>query len=105
MLIDEAVFPIEFEWEGELAPPSGVFAKGDGLPRVSLGRPAWWSDTKVLGEKWMPPASGQRYGLVRFVFSVRPEERQAFARPSSSSICTPGARGRARCSSTCCPQP
>ena len=54
--------------------------RGDGLPRVSLGRPAWWSDQKLLGEAWTPPAGGQRYGLARFAFSVRLEGRQAARR-------------------------
>jgi len=69
MLIDEARFPVEFEWEGELAPPSGVYVtKGDGLPRVSLGRPAWWSDQKVLGEAWAPPAAvSARAGALRLL--------------------------------------
>ena len=78
MLIDEARFQVEFEWEGELAPPSGVYVtRGDGLPRVSLGRPAWWSDQKVLGEQWTSPAGGHRHGLARFAFSLRPGERQS----------------------------
>ena len=29
-------FPVEFEWEGALEPPSGVFTRRAGLPRVSL---------------------------------------------------------------------
>lgn len=79
MHIDETSFPIEFEWEGELAPPAGVYiTRGGGdLPCVSVGRPVWWSDQKVLGEKWTPPAGGRRYGLARFAFSLRPEGRQS----------------------------
>ncbi|MGQ0605096.1 MAG: hypothetical protein ACT4QE_25745 [Anaerolineales bacterium] len=40
MHLDDSQLPFEPAWEGELAPPAGVFAKGDGLPTVSLGRPA-----------------------------------------------------------------
>jgi len=77
MHIDDTQLPFETAWEGELAPPEGVFAKGGGdLPTVSLGRPAWWSDGKVLGKEWVPPAGGKRYGLARFVFSLRPGARQ-----------------------------
>jgi hypothetical protein len=81
MHIDETQFPVEVAWEGVLAPPAGVFAtRGEELPRVSLGQPTWWSDQKVLGEKWTPPAGGQRYGLARFAFSLRPQGRQAVRR-------------------------
>jgi hypothetical protein len=77
MHIDDSQFPIETAWEGALAPPAGVYAtRGEGLPRVSLGKPVWWSDQKVLGQKWMPPAGGKSYGLARFAFSLRPEGRQ-----------------------------
>jgi|CXWL01.1.fsa_nt_gi hypothetical protein len=80
MHIDDTQLPFDSAWEGELAPPEGVFAKGDGLPTVSLGRPAWWSDGKVLGKEWVPPAGGRRYGLARFAFSLRPGARQEVKR-------------------------
>ncbi len=77
MHIDETHFPIDFDWTGALEPPSQMYAtRGSGLPRVSLGKPVWWSDQKMLGENWSPPAGGARYGLARFAFSLRPEERQ-----------------------------
>ena len=80
MHIDDSHFPIEYVWDGELEPPPDVktFAtRGGGeLPRVSIGRPVWWSDQKVLGEKWTAPAGGRRYGLARFAFSLRPQEKQ-----------------------------
>lgn len=84
MLIDDSHFPIEYVWDGALEAPPGAetytVRGGSGLPRVSIGRPAWWSDEKVLGEKWTPPAGGRRYGLARFAFSLRPEGRQAVRR-------------------------
>ena len=70
MHIDETQFPIEPAWEGVLAPPADVFAtRGEELPRVSLGRPTWWSDQKMLGEKWAPPAGGPalRAGPLRLL--------------------------------------
>ncbi len=80
MHIDDTQLPFESAWEGELAPPGGVFARGDGLPTVSLGRPAWWSDGEMLGKEWVPPAGGRRYGLARFAFSLRPGARQEVKR-------------------------
>ncbi len=84
MHIDDSHFPIEYVWDGALEPPpdAQTFTTrgGDGLPRVSIGRPVWWSDQKVLGEQWVPPAGGRRYGLARFAFSLRPEGRQAVKR-------------------------
>jgi hypothetical protein len=81
MQIDETTFPIEPAWEGALAPPKGVFAPpGEKLPTVSIGRPVWWDGEDILGEKWTPPAGGNRYGLVRFAFSLRPEGRKVVRR-------------------------
>jgi hypothetical protein len=70
--------PIEWEWEGYLESPIGLFAarSPDTLPSVSIGKPAWWPDDKMPGDKWTPPAGGSRYGLARFAFSLRPDPRQ-----------------------------
>jgi hypothetical protein len=74
MRIDETSFPVEPGWSGELVPPQEMFtARGSTLPRVSLGKPDWWSDQAILGDQWHPPDGGQRYGLARFKFSLRPE--------------------------------
>jgi hypothetical protein len=76
MHIDEDHFLIKPAWEGNMVPPAGVYAmRGQNLPRVSIGKPTWW-DSKVLGESWVPPAGGNRYGLARFAFSLSPQGRQ-----------------------------
>lgn len=81
MHIDETAFPVEPVWEGALAPPKRVFAPpGEKLPTVSIGRPVWWDDEAILGEKWAAPAGGNRYGLARFAFSLRPEGRKVVRR-------------------------
>jgi hypothetical protein len=81
MLIDETFYPVETAWEGELVPPSGVFAvRGKAMPKVSIGRPDWWAGQKILGEAWKAPEGGYRYGLARFAFSLRPEGRQEVRR-------------------------
>jgi len=82
MQIDENTFPIKFDWEGELVPPSGVFTLGDGeLPRVSIGQLEWWNDPKeILGDVWTPPSKGKQYGLARFAFSLRPKPGQMVRR-------------------------
>ena len=79
MRIDDSTIPLEIVWQGELQTPAEVY-RGEGLPKVSIGKPSWWSDQKVLGEKWTPPAGGRRYGLARFVFTLRPAERQEISR-------------------------
>ena len=77
MHIDEASFPVAEGWSGDLQQPKETFTiRGGGLPRVSLGKPDWWSDETILGDKWQAPAGGKRYGLVRFKFSLRPEAPQ-----------------------------
>lgn len=81
MHIDETTFPVEDAWTGDLVQAQETFAsgfrgRGGALPRVSLGKPDWWSDQAVLGKTWHPPDGGQRYGLVRFKFSLRPEAYQ-----------------------------
>jgi hypothetical protein len=77
MQIDETNFPIEEAWSGELRPPAHVFGVSrGGLPRVSVGKPDWWPGQVILGKGWQSPAGGQRYGLARFKFSLRPETSQ-----------------------------
>lgn len=77
MLINESTFPVEFEWEGELVPPEKVYALGGSqLPSVSLGNPTWWNDHQIFGDNWTKPAGSKRYGLARFVFSLRPKDKQ-----------------------------
>lgn len=81
MQINETTFPIEFDWEGELVPPDKVFApRGSELPSVSLGKPTWWSDHQVFGDDWTQPAGNKRYGLARFAFSLRPQDKQEVRR-------------------------
>ena len=79
MHIDDNALPFDQAWQGPLSLPA-TFATRGGLPTVSIGRPAWWSAQKVLGDKWTPPAGGRRYGLARFVFTLRPEGRQEISR-------------------------
>ncbi len=81
MLIDETLYPIEMAWEGELVPPSGVFAAhGKTMPKVSIGKPDWWAGQKIMGDSWKAPEGGYGYGLARFAFSLRPEGRQEVRR-------------------------
>ena len=69
MLIDETLYPVETAWEGELVPPSGVFAaRGKTMPKVSIGKPDWWAGQKILGDAWKAPEGGYSYGLARFRF-------------------------------------
>ena len=78
MHINEQTYPIEEGWSGELQGPNELYRiKGNPqLPSVSLGKPNWWADATILGDKWHPPSGGQRYGVVRFAFSLRPESPQ-----------------------------
>jgi hypothetical protein len=77
MLIDETIYPVETAWEGNLVPPSGVFAaRGKAMPRVSIGKPEWWDGQKIFGDAWKAPEGSCSYGLARFAFSLRPEGRQ-----------------------------
>ena len=76
MRIDETLFPIEVAWQGQLVQPERMRAGQEELPKVSLGKPVWWNDRKVLGENWVPPTGGNRYGLARFNFSLRPDAKQ-----------------------------
>ena len=81
MLIDEALCPVETGWEGELVPPSGIFApRGKAMPKVSIGKPDWWAGQKILGDAWKAPEGGYNYGMARFAFSLRPEGRQEVRR-------------------------
>ncbi|MEM7029823.1 MAG: hypothetical protein AAF629_09680 [Chloroflexota bacterium] len=78
MHIDDKAFPIQEDWSGELVPPQAVFSiPGGPLPRVSLGRPDWWSDEAIFADQWQVPDGGQRFGLARFSFSLRPEGQQS----------------------------
>lgn len=81
MLIDETLYPVETAWNGELMPPSGVLAtRGKSMPKVSIGKPDWWSSQKILGDAWKAPEGGYSYGLARFAFSLRPEGRKMVRR-------------------------
>jgi hypothetical protein len=81
MLIDETHYPVETAWEGELVPPSGVFApRGKVMPKVSIGKPDWWTGRKIMGNAWKAPEGGYSYGLARFAFSLRPEGKQEVRR-------------------------
>jgi len=74
MHINEIQFPIETVWEDHLSEP--VVMRASALPIVSIGKPVWWNDQKVMGDKWIHPSGKARYGLARFSFSLRPDERQ-----------------------------
>ncbi len=80
MLFDETQDPdFEVAWEGTLEYEDTAEAKSRGgtvLPKVQIGKPTWWTDQRILGEKWIPPAGGNRYGFARFPFSINPLERQ-----------------------------
>lgn len=81
MLINETLYPVETAWEGELVPPSGVFAaRGKAMPHVSIGKPDWWAGQKILSDSWKAPEGGYSYGLARFAFSLRPEGKQKVRR-------------------------
>ncbi len=95
MRIDETTFPIQDDWTGELVRPQGQFAtRGSDLPHVSLGKPDWWSDEAIMGAKWRPPDGGQRYGLARFKFSLRPKSRQTIRQAQFTVRLLPKGGGR-----------
>ncbi|MBI3241847.1 MAG: hypothetical protein HYZ49_06080 [Chloroflexi bacterium] len=78
MNIDETNFPTVAGWEGELMRATGMLSvPGERLPALSISKPVWWSDQTLMGEGWTPPATGRRYGLTRFAYSIRPAERQS----------------------------
>lgn len=85
MHIDDRHSTIEPLWEGALAQPSETYAtRGAAGPHVTLGKPAWWSDTQMLGDAWHAPAGGQRYGVARFAFSLRVDSGQTVQRVTFS---------------------
>ncbi|HKZ84209.1 MAG TPA: hypothetical protein VJ793_11205 [Anaerolineae bacterium] len=57
------------------------------LSRASLGNPNWWSDHRILGERWLPPAGGKRYGLARFPFSLRPNVKESVRQAELAVYC------------------
>jgi len=86
MHINEIRYPIKYAWEGQLIQSTGMFlGGGEKLPGASIGVPMWWSEEQLLGEQWRPPDPATqryrcRYGLVRFAFSLRPNENQKIRR-------------------------
>jgi len=80
MLFDETQNPdFEVAWEGRLEyedPAETAERGGTILPMVQIGKATWWNDQRILGDKWIPPAGGNRYGLARFPFSLNPLARQ-----------------------------
>ncbi len=75
------ITPTEIEqvaWEGTLAPLGATFKDPVPLPRVTIGEPAFWSAEQALegetGKKWSPPATGERYTLVRLACTLHPPD-------------------------------
>ena len=83
MRIDDTSLSFDSAWDGELEAPAGVYGAtrggGESLA-ISIGKPSWWSQQNIMGEQLVTPASGRRYGLARFAFSLRPKERQEVKR-------------------------
>jgi len=82
MHIDDSSLPFDPLWEGALEPSAGMFkaARGDDALMISIGKPHWWNQQNIMGDKLITPASGARYGLARFVFALRPQKNQEVKR-------------------------
>jgi hypothetical protein len=82
MIIHDSELPFEPLWEGALEPGAGMFkaARGDEAPTIRIGKPHWWNQQNIMGDKLITPASGARYGLARFVFALRPQKNQEVKR-------------------------
>jgi hypothetical protein len=79
MQIDETLLPFDVIYEASLEyenPKEAEERGGTELPVLSIGKPLWWNDQAIMGEKWIPPAGNYRYGLTRLSFSLRPLSRQ-----------------------------
>ena len=77
MIINDSSLPFETLWDGALEPGAGVYAAtrgGDESPSLRFGKPHWWNQQNIMGDKLITPANGARYGLARFVFAVRPQK-------------------------------
>jgi hypothetical protein len=63
-------------WEGHLEPLAETFKGPEALPRVTLGEPVSWPAEQALetetGKKWMPPAGGRTYTLLRLACTLHP---------------------------------
>jgi hypothetical protein len=63
-------------WEGTLEPLGQVFGATDVLPRVTLGKPIYWTADQAIegqtGKKWTPPAAGRVYTLVELTCTLHP---------------------------------
>ena len=73
------ITPTEIErvaWAGTLEPVGVTFKGEHPRPRVTLGKPAWWSAEQALqsetGKKWTPPAGHRSYTLLRLACTLHP---------------------------------
>ncbi len=82
MHIDDSSLPFEPLWEGALEPGAGMFkaARGDEAPTIKFGKPHWWNQQNIMGDKMITPANNARYGLARFVFALSPQKNQEVQR-------------------------
>jgi len=66
----------EVAWEGYLEPLGQTYRKDVRLPRVTLGRPAWWPAGQAVadqtGQVWSPPSAERAYTLVRLACTLHP---------------------------------
>jgi hypothetical protein len=62
---------LDWIWTGDMALRGVVpVARASLVPRLELGKPAWWDEPVVLGTDWMPPSGAARYGLARFAVGL-----------------------------------
>ncbi|GEM_PF-709181 len=82
MIINDTELPFETLWEGALEPGAGMFTtrSGNDAPTISIGKPHWWNQQNIMGDRLITPASGARYGLARFVFALRPQKNREVQR-------------------------
>jgi hypothetical protein len=64
-------------WEGSLQPLGPTFM-GAPMPRVALGKPAWWPAAQAVGNEtgqtWTPPADDLDYTLLRLACTLYPPQ-------------------------------
>jgi hypothetical protein len=96
-------------WEGHLAPlwtpDQQSWALGPmpkdaaSLPRVTLGEPVWWPAERAMeaetGKRWVPPAGGRQYLLLRLACTLHPpaEGRARYAEAVLATYLRPAQGG------------
>lgn len=77
-----ALDPADIAWTGPLElPAEKTFTIKAPPPRVTLGKPVWWSAADALagetGKQWTPPSGDRRYTLVQLSCTLHPPNGRA----------------------------